>query len=78
MNVVNNNTGSHEPRKMTCLVDTVTQTFQLLDPTSRLLIRIIPSTNSTHTRRLISCIALCAVIEVGIWASGAISRKTVD
>ena len=59
--------------ELACLVDVVSQTFQLLHASSRLLVRIVPCTNCAHARWLVSCIALGTVVEVRVWPTGAIS-----
>lgn len=54
------------------LVYTMTKPFQLLYTRSSLHIRIVSSSNSSHACGLIACVALRAVLKVGIWAARAV------
>ena len=58
------------------LVNAMSQTLQLFYPPSRLLVWIIPSTDGTHARRLVPCIALRAIIKVRVWATWAVTSAT--
>ena len=48
------------------LVDTVTEGFQLLDPTARLLVWIITRADSAHARGLVARVALRAIVEIRV------------
>ena len=48
------------------------EAFELLYAASCLFIRVIPCSDGSHTRGLVSSIALRAVVEVGVWSARAI------
>ncbi len=57
----------------TDLVHIVTKAFELLYAASCLFVRVIACPDSTHTGRLVTCIALRAVIEVRVGSSWTVS-----
>lgn len=57
----------------TNLVDTMSQTFQLLHSPPGLFVRVVACSYCAHAGWLVACIALRAVIEVGIWSAGTVT-----
>lgn len=49
------------------------QALQLVHSPTDLLVRIVSGSDCSHTSRLVTCIALRAVVEVRIGATGTIS-----
>lgn len=60
------------------LVDVVPEAFELLYSTSCLLIRIVPRPDGSHTGRLVSGIALSAVVKIRVGPSWTISRGRLN
>ena len=57
-------------------VDAVSQSAKLSDPSSRLRVRIIPSSDGSHTRGFVASVGLRRVFKVRIWPAWTVNTYT--